>query len=160
MTWGVTPARVTHASDTAWYCNSVIYILIAHSDAKQQCMHILEIKLLELINLVVFYLCLPHNNYYVAIASSQNTIQSVSAILRIGQFTILLEHNTVKNVVYRNTAGEQYFHVSMVTHTVIAGRLHVRLNIEDPPTQCMILLYLCKEDNIEDPLHSMILLPL
>ena len=25
---------------------------------------------------------------------------------------------TVKNVVYRNTPGEQYFHVSMVTHTV------------------------------------------
>ena len=27
-------------------------------------------------------------------------------------------HITVKNVVYRNTPGEQYFTVSMVTHTV------------------------------------------
>ena len=26
--------------------------------------------------------------------------------------------HTVKNVVYRNTPGEQYFHVSMITHTV------------------------------------------
>ena len=34
------------------------------------------------------------------------------------KLTILLQPYTVKSAVYRNTSGEQYFTVSMVTHTV------------------------------------------